>query len=75
LSLALIAANSDFVAYTDERRPGGRDLRLLPVSGGTAVPVSSNRGDQAYPGLGIGRRVVFLDASQGRTDLVARTVP
>jgi Zn-dependent metalloprotease len=73
-SLALIAANKNFVAYTDERAPGGRNLRLLPVDGGRAVPVTSNRGDQAYPGLGFGRRVVFLDASQGRTDLVARTV-
>jgi Zn-dependent metalloprotease len=75
LSLALIAANKDFVAYTDERTLGGRDLRLLPVGGGGSVPVTSNRGDQAYPGLSLGRRVVFLDASQGRTDLVARTVP
>jgi Zn-dependent metalloprotease len=75
VSLALIAANRSFVAYTDERRLGGRDLRLLPVGGGTSVPVTTNRGDQAYPGLSFGRRVVFLDASQGRTDLVARTVP
>jgi Zn-dependent metalloprotease len=75
LSFALIAANGNLVAYTDERRPGGRDLRLLPIGGGTSVPVTSNRGDQAYPGLSFGRRVVFLDASQGRTDLVARTVP
>ena len=75
LSLALIAANKDFVAYTDERTLGGRDLRLLPVGGGVSVPVTSNRGDQAYPGLSLGRRVVFLDGSQGRTDLVARTVP
>jgi beta propeller repeat protein len=72
---AQIAANRDFVAYTDERTPGGRNLLLLPVGGGTAVPVTFNRGDQAYPGLASGRRVVFLDASQGRTDLVARTVP
>jgi Zn-dependent metalloprotease len=75
VSLALIAANSNYVAYTDERRAGGRNLRLLPIGGGTSVPVTSNRGDQAYPGLSFGRRVVFLDASQGRTDLVARTVP
>jgi Zn-dependent metalloprotease len=75
LSLALIAANRGYVAYTDERRLGGRDLRLIPVGGGRPVRVTSNRGDQAYPGLSFGRRVVFLDASQGRTDLVARTVP
>ncbi len=86
VSFALIAANKNFVAYTDESayegvivggelEPGeGRDLWLLPVGGGTAVPVTSNSGDQAYPGLGFGRRVVFLDSSQGRTDLVARTV-
>jgi bacillolysin len=71
---AQIAANRDFVVYTDERTRGGRDLRLLRVGGGTPVRATSNRGDQAYPGLGFGRRVVFLDASQGRTDLVARTV-
>jgi Zn-dependent metalloprotease len=87
VSLALIAANKNFVVYTDESAyesvlaggelaPGeGRDLRLLPVGGGTPVSVTSNSGDQAYPGLGFGRRVVFLDSSQGRTDLVARTVP
>jgi Zn-dependent metalloprotease len=75
LSLALIAANRSYVAYTDERRLGGRDLRLIPVGGGRPVRVTFNRGDQAYPGLSFGRRVVFLDASQGRTDLVARTVP
>jgi Zn-dependent metalloprotease len=87
VSFALIAANRNFVAYTDERayeaviargelEPGdGRDLRLLSVAGGTPVPVTTNRGDQAYPGLGFGRRVVFLDSSQGQTDLVARTVP
>jgi bacillolysin len=74
LSLALIAANNSYVAYTDERRLGGRDVRLIPVDGGRPVRVTTNRGDQAYPGLGFGRRVVFLDASQGRTDLVARTV-
>ncbi|MGH2818612.1 MAG: M4 family metallopeptidase [Actinomycetota bacterium] len=73
-SFALIAANKNFVAYTDERAPGGRNLRLISVNGGTSVRVTLNRGDQAYPGLGLGRRVVFLDASQGRTDLVARTV-
>jgi hypothetical protein len=86
VSFALMAANRNFVAYTDESAyeaviaggelepRAGRDLRLLPVGGGTPVPVTTNSGDQAYPGLGFGRRVVFLDASQGRTDLVARTV-
>ena len=86
VSFSLIAANKNFVAYTDESAyeavivggelepRAGRDLWLLPVGGGTPVPVTSNSGDQAYPGLGFGRRVVFLDSSQGRTDLVARTV-
>jgi beta propeller repeat protein len=74
-SFALLAANNNYVVYTDERRLGGRDLRLIPVGGGRSVRVTLNRGDQAYPGLSVGRRVVFLDASQGRTDLVARFVP
>ena len=87
VSFSLMAANDDFVVYTDEtayqtvvtggelESGEGRDLWLLPVAGGFRRPVTSNGGDQAYPGLGFGRRVVFLDASPGRTDLVVRTVP
>jgi hypothetical protein len=42
------------------------------ASGGRARRVTGNRGDQAYPAMATGRRVVWLDSSQGHTDLVTR---
>ena len=43
--------------------------------GGRPVPVTSNRADQAFPLIGSGRRVIWLDSTTGLTDLVTRVVP
>ncbi|MFN2588330.1 MAG: M4 family metallopeptidase [Actinomycetota bacterium] len=81
------SANRRWVAYNDElgyvrffaqQDPGfpasevGRDIWIVRSSGGRARRVTTNRGDQAYPALSTGRRVVWLDSSQGHTDLVTR---
>ena len=79
-----LSANNKFVVYTDEygyERAGnpnferslvGRDVWIVPVTGGTPHRVTCNRGDQAYPAIGNGQRTVWLDGSQGRTDLMTR---
>ncbi|MFE7561607.1 M4 family metallopeptidase [Kitasatospora sp. NPDC057500] len=59
--------------------PGGavRNAELpklwqLPLTGGTPQRVSCNRGGQYAPAADRGTRVLWLDATAGRTDLVAR---
>lgn len=84
------SANRDLVTYTDEYGyvarfvrgdaglsawDMGRDVWMLPSGGGTPQRVSTVRGDQAYAAMATGRRVVWLDGSRGRTDLVTRVVP
>lgn len=83
----LIAVNSQFVAFTDEtglfkaNNPNypahkiGRDVYMAPVSGGARKRVTCNRGDQAYPALGRGARVAWLDTSRARTDLMSDVGP
>jgi hypothetical protein len=63
-------------------RPGGvpneevgRDIFIVPIGGGPTARVTSNRADQAFPLIGAGRRVLWLDSSDGGTDLVTRVVP
>lgn len=53
----------------------GRDIFIVPLNGGQPQPVTSNRADQAFPLMGSGRRVIWLDSSEARTDLVTREVP
>lgn len=76
---AMPAVNDGHVVYAGDQRSGatefGRDLFIVPLSGGTPVPVTENRGDQAHPALASGRQVLWLDASLGRADLVTRVVP
>lgn len=50
----------------------GRDIWIVRASGGRPQRITTNRGDQAYPLLAKGRRVLWLDSSQGHTDLVTR---
>ncbi|MFG2908895.1 M4 family metallopeptidase [Kitasatospora sp. NPDC048286] len=50
-------------------------LYQLPVTGGTPVRVSCNRGSQQQAAADQGRGVVWLDATLGRTDVVARDRP
>ena len=77
--LPVPAVNGGHVVYTGAQRSGatvfGRDLFIVPLAGGIPVPVTENRGDQAYPALASGRRVLCLDASLGRADLMTRLVP
>ncbi|MCG6497972.1 M4 family metallopeptidase [Kitasatospora sp. A2-31] len=47
-------------------------LWQLPLTGGTPERVSCNRGGQYAPVADRGTRVVWLDATAGRTDLVVR---
>jgi Zn-dependent metalloprotease len=85
----VVATNDSLIVYASERDYAfefvdpdsvdndevGRDLFLVSVNGGDPVSVTSNRGDQGYPALGFGRRVVWLDSSQGQTHLMTRVVP
>lgn len=84
-----ISANASYITYADElayvldfigsgdQVPSaqiGRDVWIVSSSGGDPELVTRNRGDQAYPSLvGSGRKVVWLDSSNGRTDLMRRT--
>lgn len=87
LSPPIPSANREYVAYNDElgyvrffteQDPGfpasevGRDVWIVRASGGRPQRITSNRGDQAYPLMARGRRVLWLDSSQGHTDLVTR---
>lgn len=87
LSPPIPSANGDWVVYNDElgyvrhfvlQDPDfpasevGRDVWIVPASGGSPQRMTTNRGDQAYPLMARGRRVLWLDSSQGHTDLVTR---
>ncbi|MFF2040479.1 M4 family metallopeptidase [Kitasatospora sp. NPDC058170] len=50
-------------------------LWQLPITGGTPQRLSCNRGSQIYAAADQGTRVVWLDATAGRTDLVVRDRP
>ncbi|MFJ3220511.1 M4 family metallopeptidase, partial [Kitasatospora sp. NPDC086801] len=50
-------------------------LYQLPLTGGTPVRVSCNRGGQYLPVADQGTRVLWLDATAGRNDLVVRDRP
>jgi Zn-dependent metalloprotease len=80
----VVSVNSRYIAFTDAtgfvksiNRPNfpadriGRDVYLVPVSGGAARRVTCNRGDQAYPALGRSARVAWLDTSRAQTDLMS----
>lgn len=73
------SANNRFVTYHDEfgyavPQPNndlvGRDVWLVPASGGAPKFMTCNAGDQAYPSIGNGSTVAWLDAVLGRTDLM-----
>ncbi|MDQ3951942.1 MAG: M4 family metallopeptidase, partial [Actinomycetota bacterium] len=87
LSPPIPSANRRWVAYNDElgyvrffaeQDPGfpasevGRDIWIVRASGGRPRRITTNRGDQAYALMARGRRVLWLDSSQGHTDLVTR---
>jgi bacillolysin len=82
------AVNDEVVVYGDEQNvfqtagedvPAseiGRDLWLVPVDGSEEpTKVTDGRGDQSFATLGDGRRVLWLDSSSGKTDLLSRLVP
>ncbi|MFE2722147.1 M4 family metallopeptidase [Kitasatospora sp. NPDC059327] len=50
-------------------------LWQLPITGGTPVRVSCNRGGQVEPAADRDSRVLWLDATTGHTDLVVRERP
>ncbi|WP_406194973.1 M4 family metallopeptidase [Kitasatospora sp. NBC_01560] len=50
-------------------------LWQLPITGGTPQRLSCNRGGQSQAAADRGTRVIWLDASAGRTDLVMRDRP
>ena len=52
----------------------GRDIWYVRVTGGRPRKITSNRGDQAYAEMAGPRRVLWLDSSQGHTDLVTRRI-
>ncbi|HWL66026.1 MAG TPA: hypothetical protein VNP73_08640, partial [Actinomycetota bacterium] len=84
------SANDRFLVYTSEiayliefafdpdlipNDQVGRDVFIVPISGGQVRPVTDNRADQAHPVIADGRRVLWLDSSQATTDLMTREVP
>lgn len=82
----LPSGNAGYLTYSDERSfatganggstaGAGRDIWIVPLRGGRPRLVTANAGDQAYPQMASGRTVVFLDSSQGHTDLLSRRVP
>lgn len=81
--MPLTDANGTHAVYTDERgyvdnvpaSEVGRDVWIVPLDGGVPTEVTENRGDQAWPQLGKGRRAIWLDSARARTDLVTRIVP
>ncbi|MFI6445918.1 M4 family metallopeptidase [Kitasatospora sp. NPDC050543] len=50
-------------------------LWQIPITGGTPERLSCNRGGQYLPAADQGTRVIWLDATAGRTDLVVRNRP
>ncbi|MFN2525392.1 MAG: M4 family metallopeptidase [Actinomycetota bacterium] len=84
----VVSATKSFITYSDEfgyaqeganpeiiaNADVGRDAWLVVASGGVPVLVTENRGDQAYPVMASGGVVLWLDSSQGRTDLMRRNV-
>ncbi|AUG80759.1 hypothetical protein CFP65_6090 [Kitasatospora sp. MMS16-BH015] len=48
-------------------------LWQLPITGGAPVRVSCNRGSQEAPAAAQGSKLLWLDSTAGRTDLVTRT--
>ncbi|MDQ3940075.1 MAG: M4 family metallopeptidase [Actinomycetota bacterium] len=86
----LISFAGSFVSYHDEfgyvydrfandpefpNEEVGRDVWVVPASGGGPVRITSNIGDQAYPQMAEGNRVLWLDSSRARTDLMTRVLP
>ena len=84
----IVAANTSHVAYSDEfgfafgqtdpsfpNEQVGRDVWVVALSGGSPSLVTSNLGDQAYPQLTRTGRVLWLDSSRARTDLMTKAVP
>ena len=83
-----VSANKNWVAYDEEfgysiaevdpQFPSaqiGRDVFLVSARGGGPMLVSCNKGDQAFPAIGRGQRVVFMDSSRESTDLVTKVGP
>lgn len=58
--------------WTDAALP---KLWQLPITGGVPERLSCNRGSQSQAAADQGTRVIWLDATTGRTDLVARSRP
>ncbi|SDT82826.1 bacillolysin [Streptomyces sp. TLI_053] len=75
-----LTASDRAVTFAEAARPvtgGTRNTDLpklwqLPLTGGTPERMSCNRGGQYSPVADRGTRVVWLDATAGRTDLVVR---
>src|ERR671919_871372 len=79
-----VSANNNWVAYHEEfgySHPSlpaaevGRDVFMVSAKGGPPQFVSCNKGDQAFPAIGWGQNVVFMDSSRLSTDLVTRSSP
>ncbi|MER7582539.1 M4 family metallopeptidase [Kitasatospora sp. NPDC097691] len=75
-----LAASDQAVTYrVDSEKPVGGwtnaalpKLWQVPLAGGTPQRLSCNRGGQYDPAADQGTRVIWLDATTGRTDLVVR---
>lgn len=83
----IVSATKSFITYSDEfgyaiedlspesqaNASVGRDAWIVAAAGGIPGLVTENRGDQAYPSMA-GEFVIWLDSSQGRTDLLRKGV-
>lgn len=86
----IVSSSANYITYSDEfgyaydfsvddptfpNEEVGRDVWARRVAGGDPFRVSRNIGDQAFPVMAGGRRVLWLDSSQARTDLMTKVLP
>jgi bacillolysin len=82
-SIATLAASDQAITFeTGAHEPAGGWTHAtlpkqwqLPIAGGTPQRLSCNRGSQQTAAADLGTRVLWLDSTAGRTDLVARDRP
>ncbi|WP_327167155.1 M4 family metallopeptidase [Streptomyces subrutilus] len=82
VNMELTASDRSVTFTTWDTNPAGGwsnavlpKLWQLPLTGGTPERLSCNRGSQVMAAADQGTRVVWLDSTAGRTDLVARNRP
>lgn len=86
----LVSTSRNYITYSDEfgyaydffvddptfpNTEVGRDVWVLRTGRREPFRVTNNIGDQAYPVMAQGTRVLWLDSSRARTDLMTKVLP